>query len=204
MENNVISPSQVLELNLGLSQLGEIPLLFTFRTAKEGGEKDISKEEYVALNKTVISTGNADLVDVELFMGQDILEELVVFAHENGVKVIASNHDFEKTPAEVEMVSRLCEMQKLGADILKIAVMPRDKEDVVRLLAATEEMRSQHATQPLVTMSMSSQGIITRIAGEAFGSAITFGAAGKTSAPGQLPVDELKQVLTILHNTSGC
>jgi len=50
-------------------------------------------------------------------------------------------------------------------------------------------------------MSMAGTGVISRLAGEAFGSALTFGAATKASAPGQIPVNELKQVLDILHKS---
>jgi len=48
---------------------------------------------------------------------------------------------------------------------------------------------------------MGGQGSISRIAGEAFGSALTFGAAKKASAPGQIPIKNLKTVLTILHES---
>ena len=115
------------------------------------------------------------------------------------MKVIASNHDFQKTPEKEEIVSRLRKMQELGADILKIAVMPQEKKDVLTLLAATEEMIRLFAKQPVITMSMAEMGIISRIAGEAFGSAVTFGSAKKSSAPGQLPAGELSKVLKVLH-----
>ena len=84
---------------------------------------------------------------------------------------------------------------KLGADIPKIAVMPQSKKDVLTLLAATEEMASEHADRPIITISMGKDGMISRLCGEVFGSALTFGTAGKASAPGQINVDELRQVL---------
>jgi 3-dehydroquinate dehydratase-1 len=90
-------------------------------------------------------------------------------------------------------------MQDLGADIPKIAVMPQNKKDVLTLLAATEEMASEYADRPIITMSMAGTGVISRLAGEVFGSALTFGAAAKASAPGQMGVEDLKQVLTLLH-----
>ena len=40
-------------------------------------------------------------------------------------------------------------------------------------------------------MSMGKLGVISRICGEVFGSAVTFGTAGKASAPGQLPANQL-------------
>ena len=179
--------------------LKEKPVLFTFRTEKEGGEKAINNATYIGLNKTVIESGDIDLLDVELFSGDGVVEEIIDHAHQNQVKVIVSNHDFEKTPSKEEIVSRLQKMQKIGADILKIAVMPKSTKDVITLLSATEEMSANYAQQPIVTMSMSGMGVVSRIAGETFGSAITFGAAKKASAPGQIPVEDLRNVLKILH-----
>ena len=92
-------------------------------------------------------------------------------------------------------------MQELGADITKIAVMPQSKKDVLTLLAATEEMYREHADRPMITMSMSGTGALSRLCGEVFGSAMTFGAAGKASAPGQMEVKELAQVLSLLHKS---
>ena len=48
-------------------------------------------------------------------------------------------------------------------------------------------------------MSMAKAGVISRLAGEVFGSAATFGAVKKASAPGQISVNDLRTVLTILH-----
>ena len=181
--------------------LGELPLLFTFRTKKEGGEKEIDKKYYRTLNQLVAESGLADLIDVEVFSGDEVVNDLVRTAHENEVKVIGSNHDFEKTPSKEEIIRRLQKMQELDVDLPKIAVMPRKKEDVLTLLAATEEMNRKYADRPIITMSMAGDGVISRLCGEVFGSALTFGAAGQASAPGQIGVKELRQILTILHES---
>lgn len=181
--------------------LGELPLLFTFRTKKEGGEKEIDEKYYRTLNQIVVESGLADLIDVEVFIGDDVVNDLVRTAHENGVRVIGSNHDFEKTPEKDEIIRRLCRMQEMEVDLPKIAVMPREKEDVLTLLAATEEMNRKYADRPIITMSMAGDGVISRLCGEVFGSALTFGAAGKVSAPGQIGVAELRQILTVLHES---
>ena len=178
--------------------LQETPLLFTFRTQKEGGEQAIDHDTYILLNKVAVESGNVDLVDVELFAGDTAVTEILNFAHQHQVKVIASNHDFEKTPSQEEMISRLQKMEEMGADILKVAVMPKDTKDVLALLEVTEKIHGC-MRQPIVSMSMSGMGVISRIAGEIFGSAITFGAAEKASASGQIPVGELRKVLEILH-----
>lgn len=181
--------------------LGVIPVLFTFRTAKEGGEKEIRKDDYVELNQKAVRTGYIDMVDVEAFTGDDAVKAIVETAHGCGVKVVVSNHDFCKTPPKEIIVSRLCKMRELGADIPKIAVMPQDKKDVLALLSATEEMYSEYADCPIITMSMAGAGVISRLSGEVFGSALTFAAAGKASAPGQMEVENLKTVLNILHKS---
>ena len=168
-------------------------------TANEGGEKEISRDEYRRLNIEVAKTKMADLIDVEgvAFENADsLIEEL----KELGSKVIVSSHDFNKTPQKNEIIRRLCEMQKMGADIVKLAVMPQSVKDVLELLAATEEMNRLYVKQPIVTMSMAGQGVISRLAGELVGSAMTFGTAGKASAPGQIDVKELDFILTTIHN----
>lgn len=179
--------------------LPETPLLFTFRSAKEGGEKEVSTNYYVALNKEIVKTDKIDMIDVELFTGDEEVKALVDFAHANNVFVVISNHDFYQTPAKDEIVSRLRKAQQLGGDIPKIAVMPNTTSDVLTLLDATLTMSEQFADRPIITMSMAGKGVISRLAGEVFGSALTFGAASKASAPGQVAVSELKGVLSLLH-----
>ena len=182
-------------------EVGETVILFTFRSKKEGGELEVSDEYYAELNKTVAETKLVDLVDVELFTGDEIVKDIVETAHNNGVKVVMSNHDFFKTPAKEEIISRLCKMQDLGADLPKIAVMPNTSEDVVTLLAATEEMSTKHANRPIITMSMGGLGLVSRLSGETFGSALTFGAAKAASAPGQISVDKLATILEVMHES---
>lgn len=181
--------------------LQDTPILFTFRTAKEGGEKAIEPEAYVELNQNIAKTGLVDLVDVEAFTGDDYVAQIIEVAHQNNVKVVASNHDFDKTPDQADIVSRLRKMQEQGADIPKIAVMPNNKKDVMTLLAATEEMATNYADRPIITMSMAGTGLISRLCGEVFGSAATFGAVGKVSAPGQMNAEDLNTILTLIHKS---
>ena len=182
--------------------LGNTPILFTFRTSKEGGEKAIEPDVYVELNKKAAATGLVDLVvDVEAFTGDSYVKEIIEAAHEAGVAVVASNHDFDKTPDKDDIVGRLRKMQELDADIPKIAVMPQNKKDVLTLLAATEEMVSEYADRPIITMSMAGTGLISRLCGEVFGSALTFGAVGKASAPGQMNAADLNTVLNLIHES---
>lgn len=198
---NAFDYDKVEEVLKGLREvLGSTPILMTFRTSKEGGEKAIDPEAYAELNLKAARSGYVDLIDVELFTGDDIVRRIIDGAHEAGVKVIASNHNFTLTPAKSDIIYRLRRMQDMGADIPKIAVMPQNRKDVLTLLEATQEMADNYADRPLITMSMAGTGVISRLCGEVFGSAMTFGAASKASAPGQMNVNDLKTVLTLLHN----
>ncbi|MCR6596792.1 type I 3-dehydroquinate dehydratase [Bacillus halotolerans] len=173
--------------------------LFTFRSHKEGGSKEMDVRSYIALLETAIRTKDIDFIDIELFSGEANVEALVSLAEENGVYVIMSNHDFQKTPAKDEIISRLRKMQELGAHIPKIAVMPKDAGDLLTLLDATYTMKTKYADRPMITMSMAGTGLVSRLSGEVFGSACTFGAGEEASAPGQIPVSELRNVLEVLH-----
>lgn len=181
--------------------LPSLPLLFTFRTKQEGGEKEITTADYLALNLAMAESGIMDLIDLELFITehQTQLQEVIDKIHAHGRKVILSNHDFKQTPSKEEIIDRLKRMQELNCDLPKIAVMPHTTTDVITLLNATHEMKQQYADRPIITMSMGKLGAVSRICGETFGSAITFASASQASAPGQLPIAALKNILTLLH-----
>ncbi len=200
--NDVFQFDQVKEAAEALrAALGDTPILFTFRTSKEGGEKAIDNDAYAELNKAIAKTHLVDLIDVEAFTGDEIVKDIIDAAHQEGVKVVASNHDFFKTPDEEDLVGRLTHMQELGADIPKIAVMPTSRRDVLTLLSATEKMASDIADRPIITMSMAGTGLVSRLIGEAFGSSCTFGAVGKVSAPGQMNAKDLDTVLNLIHQS---
>ncbi|MDY3917474.1 MAG: type I 3-dehydroquinate dehydratase [Candidatus Limivivens sp.] len=176
-------------------ELGDMPLLYTFRTRVEGGNAAVDYDEYLTLNHEAITSGCIDLVDVEILRGDDTTFLVVEEAHQNQVFVVGSNHDFQGTPKKEAIIMRLCRMQELEADIAKMAVMPKTPRDVLTLLDATLAMRELHNETPVVTMAMGRLGLISRMAGELFGSAITFGTVGEASAPGQIPSESLARVL---------
>lgn len=197
---DILDPDKTRAVLHGLrAALLETPLLFTFRTKKEGGETEIDLAAYTALNKLAANSGLVDAVDVELFSGDAVMRENIKNIHAAGVIVVGSNHDFDKTPDKDELLRRLRRMQDMGADIPKLAVMPQSRADVLTLLCATEEMYTNYADRPIITMSMSGLGAVSRICGEVFGSACTFGAAGQPSAPGQIAVERLGTALEMLH-----
>ncbi|MEH7250160.1 type I 3-dehydroquinate dehydratase [Neobacillus niacini] len=183
------------------SILTDCPLIFTFRSAKEGGKREISPSRYVELNKAMIESGQVDIIDIELSTNESDLKLLIELARSNTVYTIVSTHDFDRTPVKEEIVSRLRSAQELGGDLPKIAVMPNNTADVLTLLDATNTMKEFYTDTPVITISMAGKGVVSRLAGETFGSALTFASANKASAPGQVPVTELRKVLSLLHET---
>src|SRR5208282_2526268 len=181
--------------------LGGKPMILTFRTKPEGGSKAISDDDYGKLYSALIKAGFTDLLDVEMFRDEKVVTRTVSEAHKAGIKVIMSSHDFDKTPPTQEIVSRLRRQQDLGADILKIAVMPHDSGDVLKLLDATWQMRSRYTRLPMLTMSMGGIGLVSRMSGEVFGSDLTFGMIGEASAPGPIDIGKLRQVLDTIHGS---
>lgn len=179
--------------------LREKPFLFTFRTKWEGGQREISQEEYGQLLRTAAQTGKPDLIDAELFRLPELSKLLQEIKKDFKIAIIGSNHDFEKTPSKEEIISRLDMMRQNGADIPKIAVMPEDAGDVLTLLEATREFHLAFPDTPAITMSMGKDGMISRMAGEVFGSALTFASGASASAPGQIPAKKLQEILETLH-----
>lgn len=178
--------------------LSGIPLLFTIRTEAEGGQANITPEEYAGLNLAAAQSGYADLVDTEIFSCTQS-KELIQDLHRTSVKVIASSHDFQKTDDRDTLLKRFQEMDKSGADILKMAVMPEEFDDVAALMQITSEMVHKYTDKPVISMAMGGIGSISRIAGENFGSSVTFAAVGAASAPGQFPIQELRTMMEALH-----
>lgn len=177
-----------------------LPVLFTLRTKKEGGEYGLSYEAYEKKLLQVSESGFADAVDIEAFFEEERTAGLIAQVKRCGVVAVASNHDFLKTPPKEEMVRRLLKMKEWNADIAKLAVMPKNRQDVMALLEVTKEVSEQEAMCPLITMSMSELGGISRLCGEMSNSTVTFACVGKVSAPGQMEIEEVKRGLRFVHS----
>ncbi|MEN5174497.1 type I 3-dehydroquinate dehydratase [Acinetobacter higginsii] len=192
---------QVIALGHELKQiLGAKPMIATIRTHNEGGQLTISDADYGKTYQAYLLQPFMDMLDVEMFRDQHIVKNTVKLAHAKKVLIVMSNHDFQKTPSEAEIIKRLLKQDELGADILKIAVMPQNKQDVFTLMNATLKV-SQQSKKPLLTMSMGKLGTISRIATANMGGSFSFGMIGEASAPGQIDVTQLKQFLKTVQPT---
>lgn len=193
---------QVIALGHELKKiLGNKPMIATIRTKNEGGQLEISDVDYGKTYQAYLKNPFMDWLDVEMFRDQKVVSEIVQKAHQKKVLVVMSNHDFQKTPSQDEIENRLLKQDQMGADVLKIAVMPKSKQDVFTLMNATLKV-SQQTTKPLLTMSMGQLGTISRVATANMGGSYSFGMIGEASAPGQIDVTKLKQILKTVQPTN--
>jgi len=174
-------------------------LIFSFRILSESGNREIDMDTYTNLNQFAAESGMVDLVDVALISCSEVAEENITRIHKAGSLVMGSFHNFVDTPEKEVLIRTLMKMQGMGADISKIAVMPTNADDLLTLLNATYETASKYGDKPIVTTAMSSSGLLSRLAGEIFGSSMTYGAVGEATAPGQISVELLNDVLDLLH-----
>ncbi len=193
---------QVIALGHELKKiLGNKSMIATIRTKNEGGQLEISDADYGKTYQAYLKNPFMDWLDVEMFRDQKVVSEIVQKAHQKKVLVVMSNHDFQKTPSQDEIEKRLLKQDQMGADVLKIAVMPKSKQDVFTLMNATLKV-SQQTPKPLLTMSMGQLGTISRVATANMGGSYSFGMIGQASAPGQIDVTKLKQILQTVQPTN--
>lgn len=181
------------------AKLGDMPLLFTFRTKAEGGEREIERGEYYDMCVKAVKSGLADILDVEISAGDETCRELAGLTRGLGIAVILSSHNFMNTPLKPDMLKTLETARELGGDIAKLAVMPQTATDVLALLEVTAEFTRKYPDYTAITMSMGALGKVSRVCGELTCSAVTFAALDKASAPGQLPVAEMRAILKLMN-----
>ena len=190
------------------------PLLLTCRTAAEGGRARLDDSGYSALLRSVLDElagwepgRRPSAIDVEVQRG--CLPQVSEQAHGLGIDVVASFHDFKTTPADDVLEDVLSRMASEGADLAKIAVWPTGADDVARLLgvcarATAAPGKGTGLGLPVAAMSMGALGAVSRVA-PVFGSALTFAVVpdeqGETqaSAPGQLPIQDVRRCLELLR-----
>jgi 3-dehydroquinate dehydratase-1 len=194
-----INPQNVLSAANSLRAVLDVePIIFTLRIHSEGGAKPMAEDVRLQVIESALRSGLIDIVDLELSNGTAVLRPLVQSAQQHKARVILSFHDFESTPANDVLLERISMMVARGADIAKIACMPNEQSDVLRLLQVTLSARQTFPHVPLCTMSMGRLGSITRVAGFLYGCDMAFAVGQEASAPGQIPIDDARAMAEAL------
>ena len=171
--------------------VGDAPIIFTRRSIKEGGEPiGIGDAEVVRLYDAVGACRLVDFIDFEMGNDPEHVRAVRESTRAHGAR-LSSSPQLRLYAARRVPVQRFLEAERLGADVAKVAAMPRDRGDVLTLLAATEEADGK-ARIPLISMSMGPLGSVTRMIGGVFGSSLSFAVGEGSSAPGQMPIADLK------------
>lgn len=173
-----------------------VPVLATIRTSAEGGAVALTSEEYRSCVRALAQWADAVDVQVGTEGAVDLLEELASAP----AVVVASNHDFARTPPEDEVFDSLRQMQVLGADVAKVAYAAKGPVDLLAVMNA--QMRARECLEvPLIAIAMGIPGAMSRIAGMTVGSAATFATVGESSAPGQFSAWQVREALDLMEET---
>lgn len=196
----IANTEEVLDLAQEIKEsAGDIPLIFTLRSVREGGQPvPLNDQEVLKLIEAICRNTEVEYVDFELSNSEEAFRELRRVSLESQTKVIASYHNFEFTPESEILLRKMTEAQRLDADVVKIAVMSQNLQDVLNLLKVTLEAK-ETVDIPLISLAMGQYGTITRMMGGVFGSAVTFAVGESSSAPGQMPIEDLRSVLNIIQ-----
>lgn len=198
--SGVADPERVVALGKRIRQeAGNIPILFTRRSIREGGcPISLDEAQVLELYTAICRSGYIDLFDYELSVDELYFQQAVALSEETELKLVASFHNFQETPSRDELVAKFVAMEQAGADIAKIAVMPKELRDVLTLLDAT--LTAYHVISlPIISMSMGAYGSLSRLFGWVFGSSVSFAVGEQSSAPGQIPIEQLNTVVDILR-----
>jgi 3-dehydroquinate dehydratase-1 len=165
-----------------------LPTLATIRIAAEGGGWQAGEPERAKLFLALLDV--VDAVDVEL-AADAVLHEVLPAARAAGRLVIASHHDFAATPAPATLAGVVARAAAAGADVVKIAATVRGPDDVRALARVLVEP----APLGRIVIGMGEAARATRVLFPALGSLVTYAHAGRATAPGQLALDELVDLL---------
>ena len=167
-------------------------LLFTLRTRAEGGEIDLSAQEYVQVIKDVPQLYQPEYVDFEYFGNKDVFDQMLDFPN-----LVLSYHNFQETPEN--MMEILSELTSLNPKVVKVSVMAHTEQDVLDLMNFTRGFKTLNPEQEYVTISMGKVGKVSRITSDVTGSSWSFASLDVASAPGQISLSNMKKIREILN-----
>lgn len=166
------------------------PIIATNRSKGEGGNFLGSERERIRILKSCCDLEYVKYIDIELKTDSCLRNYILGKCHDAGVKTIISFHDFQKTPPIDDLLEIVKEEKSLG-DIAKVAVMPKDLEDTISVLALMSRCKDT------IAISMGELGSYTRVMASKFNAPITFATSGDVTAPGQIDIETMRLMLNM-------
>jgi 3-dehydroquinate dehydratase-1 len=167
-------------------------ILFTIRTRGEGGQIDLTSEEYLAIIQDIQSIYHPDYIDFEFYSHREVFEQMLEFSN-----LVLSYHNFQETPEN--MMEILSELTSLSPKLVKVSVMSHNEQDVLDLMNYTRGFKTLNPEQEYVTISMGKIGKISRLTADLTGSSWSFASVGEESAPGQIPLENMRRIRELLN-----
>ena len=191
-------PAQVRAALTAVRAASSLPLLLTYRSTTEGGKGAGHGQGYEDYLASLLQLRPA-VAAVDIEMACPASKALVAEAKAGGYDVVGSCHDFTATPSAAQITQKLAQITAAGADITKVAYMPRTAQDVAALRHAAHDFADAYPHQPLIAISMGQLGAPSRTD---LANCLTFAtiADGAASAPGQATI---AYVRAWLENTPG-
>lgn len=191
-------PAQVCAALTAVRAASSLPLLLTYRSTTEGGKGAGHGQGYEDYLASLLQLRPA-VAAVDIEMACPASKALVAEAKAGGYDVVGSCHDFTATPSAAQITQKLAQITAAGADVTKVAYMPRDAQDVAALRHAAHDFAGAYPHQPLIAISMGQLGAPSRTD---LVNCLTFAtiADGAASAPGQATI---AYVRAWLENTPG-
>ena len=194
----LVDPAQVRAALTAVRAASSLPLLLTYRSATEGGKGAGHGQGYEDYLASLLRL-RPPVAAVDIEMACPASKALVAEAKAGGYDVVGSCHDFTATPSAAQIAEKLAQITAAGADITKVAYMPRNAQDVAALRHAAHDFAGAYPHQPLIAISMGQLGAPSRTD---LVNCLTFAtiADGAASAPGQATI---AYVRAWLENTPG-
>lgn len=191
-------PAQVRAALTAVRAASSLPLLLTYRSTTEGGKGAGHGQGYEDYLASLLQLRPA-VAAVDIEMACPASKALVAEAKAGGYDVVGSCHDFTATPSAAQITQKLAQITAAGADITKVAYMPRTAQDVAALRHAAHDFAGAYPHQPLIAISMGQLGAPSRTD---LVNCLTFAtiADGAASAPGQATIAHVR---AWLENTPG-
>lgn len=191
-------PAQVRAALTAVRAASSLPLLLTYRSTTEGGKGAGHGQGYEDYLASLLQLRPA-VAAVDIEMACLASKALVAEAKAGGYDVVGSCHDFTATPSAAQITQKLAQITAAGADITKVAYMPRTAQDVAALRHAAHDFADAYPHQPLIAISMGQLGAPSRTD---LANCLTFAtiADGAASAPGQATIAHVR---AWLENTPG-
>ena len=194
----LVDPAQVRAALTAVRAASSLPLLLTYRSATEGGKGAGHGQGYEDYLASLLQL-RPPVAAVDIEMACPASKALVAEAKAGGYDVVGSCHDFTATPSRAQIAEKLVQITAAGADIAKVAYMPRTAQDVAALRHAAHDFAGAYPHQPLIAISMGQLGAPSRTD---LVNCLTFAtiADGAASAPGQATIAHVR---AWLENTPG-